>query len=69
MTQQVKVANYVKHLDQGKKLKVIEGNYNYKIVVHNDFLPHLRRGSHVKSDNTHAIINTHPLAIYLTSAP
>ena len=32
------------------------------IIIYNDFLPPPRRGSHVKSDNTHTIINIHPLA-------
>ena len=32
------------------------------IIIYHDFLAPPRRGSHVKSDNTHAIINIHPLA-------
>ena len=32
------------------------------IIIYHDFLPPPRRGSHFKSDNTHTMINTHPLA-------
>ena len=32
------------------------------IIIYHDFLHPPRRGSHVKSDNTHTIINIHPLA-------
>ena len=42
-------------------------------ILHNDFLPPPRRGSHVKSDNTHThthtIIKIHLLPIYLTPEP
>ena len=30
------------------------------IITNHDFLPPPRRGSHVKSDNTHTITNIHP---------
>ena len=37
--------------------------YNYNIIIYHEFLPSPRRGSHVKSDNTHTIIIIiHPLA-------
>ena len=32
------------------------------IIIYHDFLPPPKRGSHVKSDNTHTIITIHPLA-------
>ena len=32
------------------------------IIIYHDFLHQRRRGSHVKSDNTHTISNIHPLA-------
>ena len=32
------------------------------LSIYHDFLPPPRRGSHAKSDNTHTIINIHPLA-------
>ena len=32
------------------------------IIIYHDILPLPRRGSHVKSDNTHKIITIHPLA-------
>ena len=32
------------------------------LIIYHDFLPPVRRGSHVKSDNTHTVINIHPLA-------
>ena len=32
------------------------------LVIYHDFLPPPMTGSHVKSDNTHTIINIHPLA-------
>ena len=31
-------------------------------IIYHDFLPPPRRGNHVKSHNTHIIINMHPLA-------
>ena len=32
------------------------------IIIYHDFLPSPKRGSHIKSDSTHIIINIHPLA-------
>ena len=32
------------------------------IITYHDFLPPPRRGSHVKSGNTHTVIKVHPLA-------
>ena len=32
------------------------------IIIYHDFLPPPRRGSHVKSDNTHTVIKIHSLA-------
>ena len=37
------------------------------IIIYHDFLPTPRRGSHVKSDNTHTVIRIHPLAHILDS--
>ena len=39
------------------------------IIIYHDFLPPPRRGSHVKLDNTHTIINIHPLAHILDICP
>ena len=32
------------------------------VIIYHDLLPSLRRGSHVKTDNTQTIININPLA-------
>ena len=32
------------------------------IIIYHDFLPTLRRGSHVRLDNTHTVIKIHCLA-------
>ena len=40
------------------------------IIIYHDFLPTPRRGSHVKSDNTHTQSSRYtPLPIYLTPEP
>ena len=50
-----------------KLMKPLE-TYKKNLLYHN-FLPPPRRESHVKSDNTHMIINIYPEPIYLTSEP
>ena len=35
---------------------------NNNIIIYHKFLPPARKGSHVKSDNTHTSIKIHPLA-------
>ena len=37
-------------------------NTTVVIIIYHDFLPPPRRGIYVKSDNTHTIVNIHPLA-------
>ena len=44
------------------RMCVIIYSFINNIIIHHDFLPPPRRGSHFKSDNTHTMINTHPLA-------
>ena len=40
------------------------------IIIYHDLLPPPRRGSHVKAENTHAVIQHTPLShIYLTPGP
>ena len=34
-------------------------------ITYHEFLPSQRRGSHFKSDNTHTIVNTHPLHTHI----
>ena len=36
--------------------------FYFNDIIYHDFLPPLRRGSRVKSDNTHIIVNINPLA-------
>ena len=46
-----------------------DSQYFATIIIYHDFLPTPRRGSHVKSDNTHThtVIKKHPLAHILDS--
>ena len=49
----------LEHCQRRLVLNQIPTNKHNKIIYH-DFLPPPRRGCHVKSDNTHTIINIRP---------
>ena len=51
------------HHERTSQLQGTAGKY--KIIINHDFFPPPWRGSHIKSDNTHIIINIHPLAHFL----
>ena len=44
-------------------IKVITVFWPYGIIIYHDFLPPPRRGSHVKSDNTHTMVMIYHLAL------
>ena len=50
------------HLINNQTFKKVFCSQLLLLIIYHDFLPPARRGSHVKSDNTHTIINIHPLA-------
>ena len=56
----------------GKGLELLSVNcgwFETIIIIYHDFLPPPRRGSHVKSDSTHTIINIHALAHIIDICP
>ena len=56
------ILSYLKHLCSSYISYSFASNIFIIILTYNHFLPPPRRSSHVESDNTHTIINIHPLA-------
>ena len=54
-----------KNEQRNRRWKSKNGKCQKMTIIYNDFLPPPRRGSDVQSDNTHTIINIHPLACIL----